>query len=310
MTAQTRLRPVPVTRDFVLSKARYFVDVQLWPTTPEIDPKGWLANFESEEMEYAVTLLNAFSFLNETLTDELFRSAVHSLSAITSNSPTTFSEAQSAWRTFMSKLVVTYVEGEVPNPTDSGYTFARKARQVLSLDEGRQIFHPWDALYAALADPTRAVLFVDDFVGSGNQMIDTWDRQYTLPGGTTGSFSDLQRFRPGRFFYCPLVCTAYGAGRIRRHCPALELHPAHELDDRDSVSHPDSTLWPDNLKSNARDFLYHVSERAGIVDSYEYGWEGFHKLGLALAFKHSVPDATLPLYFWEGEGWRPLVRKK
>jgi hypothetical protein len=309
MIAKARLRPVPVTREFVVAKSRYFVDVQLWPTSPELDTRGWLSNFEEAEIEHAVNLLNAFSFLNDHITDELFRSAVHGLSATTSKNSPSFMAAQGSWRDFMSSLIVTYVEGEAPNPTDSGYTFARKARQLLLLDEERQIFHPNDALSAALANRHRPVLFVDDFVGSGNQMIDTWERRYDLVGGATMSFSQLQQSRGGGFYYCPLVCTTYGASRIRSLCTGLHLHPAHELDEKDSLTHSDSTLWPDNLKATSQDFLYRASERAGIVASYSYGWKGFHDLGLAIAFKHSVPDATLPLYFWEQNGWHPLVRR-
>lgn len=303
-----RVPPVAVTKEFVLSKSRYFIDVQLWPIAPNLDPKGWLSNFKDDEMEYAVNLLNAFSFFNDQMTDELFRSAIHGLSAgIVAGSPS-FVAAQGSWRGFMSSVIITYVEGEIPNPTDSGFTFARKARQVVEIDE-RQIFHPADALSAALSNRYRPILFVDDFVGSGNQMIDTWNRPYSLPGGAAMSFAELQRSRGGMFFYCPLVCTAYGASRIRTACPSLHLHPAHELDTRDSVTHSDSTLWPDLLKQEARSFLYSVSDRAGIVNGYKYGWEGFHDLGLAIGFKHSVPDATLPLYFWDENGWIPLVRR-
>jgi hypothetical protein len=38
-------------------------------------------------------------------------------------------------------------------------------------------------------------------------------------------------------------------------------------------------------------------------------WQGFHKLGLALAFQHCVPDATLPLFYWEHNEWHPLIRR-
>jgi hypothetical protein len=51
------IKPVKVTKDFVLAKCNYFVDVQLWPIHSEMDPERWLSNFKPEEMDHAVQLL-------------------------------------------------------------------------------------------------------------------------------------------------------------------------------------------------------------------------------------------------------------
>jgi hypothetical protein len=55
-----------------------------------------------------------------------------------------------------------------------------------------------------------------------------------------------------------------------------------------------------------------VSARIGIPDSggaVVNDWQGFHCLGLSLAFYDSVPDATLPIFYWEENGWNPLIKK-
>ena len=107
----------------------------------------------------------------------------------------------------------------------------------------------------------------------------------------------------------PLVATQSGLAALREHCPDLTVRPANSIDSRYSLLSADSVLWPDDLRHDAIDVIYNASRRAGIVDNYTYGWKGFHDLALAIAFEHSIPDATLPLIYWEQDGWNPLRRK-
>ena len=201
--------------------------------------------------------------------------------------------------------MVTYVQGEEPNPTDSGYTFARKARQVLGIDE-MQIAEPAHVLSNSRGSLDSPILLVDDFVGSGTQLITTWHREQRAE-----RFRSLAEAAEAgvSIYYVPLVATRDGTAEIRQNCAKLEVFSAHVLDQRYSLVAPDSILWPEALRPHAQEFLWTASQRAGIPDDYEYGWKGFCDLALALAFSHSVPDATLPLFFWNRNGWKPLLVK-
>ena len=208
---------------------------------------------------------------------------------------------------------ITYVEGEEPNPTDSGYLFARKARQILGIDQG-QILRPAEVIKQLPANPDQPVLLVDDFVGSGSQMIATWQRPYSDRLARRRTTDKSRAFatmvqRSGDIVYVPIIAAARGVRAITEACPGLLVRPAHVVDEKYSLTHPESILWPDELKPDAASFLRSVSERAGIIDACPDQWMGFDDLALALAFYHSVPDATLPLYYWENEAWAPLVRR-
>jgi len=293
-----------VNREFVIKKCTYFRDVGLWPRTEVLDPEAWLGNFSGEELPLAIHLLNAFQFFSYDLTDALFVAAFQGISSEVWRR--SGSATKAAWRSLVDRAIVTPVEGERPNPTDSGYLFASRARRLLEIPENR-ILRPPDALRQVVAVAT-PVVFVDDFVGSGNQFIETWTRQY-LRDEAAASFRVVAQVRGGEFYYCPLVCTEYGAQRIRTTCPEVVLVPAHLISARDGALHAESRLWPQDLLSKARPFIQQVSQRAGIPQGGSPGWEGFHGLGLALGFAHSVPDATLPLFYWEAQGWRPLIRR-
>jgi hypothetical protein len=302
--------PPKISEQDVLAKADHFTDVALWPLRSELNPPLWLANFRDDEKEHAVHLLNAFVYFSSALIDQMFRSAFQALSSTLYSATDSFLSFQAKWRLFVESVIVTYVTGETPNPTDSGLTFARKARQVLGIQQGR-IMDPSGTVRRLMTKPG-PVLFVDDFVGSGSQFLSTWKRQIEVSPGTEVSFERLATLRNTEFYYCPLICTQYGHGNLERLCPEVHVNPAHLLSERYSALAPDSFIWPSHLRSTAVDFLGRASRRAGIPDSdgNVNDWRGFHKLGLALALGDSVPDATLPIFYWEENGWKPLIRRK
>lgn len=283
------------------------MEIGVWPSSERMNFRAWLANFKKEERPFAFNLLNVFIYYNENLVDALFRAAVQRLSVPMVHSATSVQDARNRWRRFLASVQITYVQGEDPNPTDSGQLFARKARQVLGIDQ-KQITDPKQVPPALLQKPGSSVIIVDDFVGSGNQMIETWHRSYGSTAGQPDTFAGAVQ-NGASVYFIPVVATRYGLDKIESECSGLMISPAHVLDDRYSLTAPDSILWPDALKPDALSFLRNASRRAGIVDECEFGWRGFHDLALALAFHHSVPDATLPLFFWNRNGWKPLIAR-
>ena len=70
-------------------------------------------------------------------------------------------------------------------------------------------------------------------------------------------------------------------------------------------------IWPEHLKYSGPSFIQNISQRIGVPDDEgPDDFRGFHRLGLAIAFAHSTPDATLPIFRWEGNGWFPLARRR
>src|ERR1017187_1364817 len=311
MIDNTASDAVAGVRSRILEKCDYFVNVQVWPLHDILDARGWLENFRDEEVEYAFHLLDFFMYYSERMIDAMLLSSFQNLSQILKPITATSGGLGNQWRLFVDTVLITYVTGEQPNVTDSGYTFARKARQVLEIPEDR-ILPPQRALAELLRSP-RPIVLVDDFVGSGSQCISTWHRQYPAYGGATRSFADIAKVAQANVYYCPVLCTSLGLRNIRRFCPGLIVRPAHLIDRRYNVLSSASMAWPPRLRPLARDVLKQASKRAGIPDTGGKAvddWQGFRRLGLALAFHNSVPDATPPLFYWERNGWTPLLRKK
>ena len=290
--------------DFVLSKCNYFVDIQLWPKKTKLNPEGWLTNFRADELDAAVHLLNGFVYYSTELVERLFFAAFQGLSMrIAADHP--LRTAKANWGAFVDSLMVTRVTGETPSDTDSGFIFQRMARQILRIPES-QVMSPIEVAEHLQHKRFGRVVFVDDFVGSGNQFIRSWNNKINKKTGNT-SFNMLAHSLSNvEFFYCPLVCTKYGLDRIKASCLGVKVAPGHVLPDRYSALASDSIFWPPELVRKGPKFVRDASKRAGISPNE---WRGFHHLGLALGFEHCIPDASLPIFYWNKNGWQPLLER-
>ena len=292
----------------VVDRCKSLVDFQIW--APEIERRiePWLNNFHEDEIQVALHLLNSFLYISEGLIAQLFLAAFQNLSAITRSKGASLLPARSSWQHFFDTVIVTYVTGEIPSPTDSGYIFARLARDKLRIPELR-IVEPSVAIRNLHSIPSRPVLFVDDFVGSGQQFIKTWKREYPINSGVAASFEQLALKRDhSGFFFCPAVCTQYGANEIELNCKGVILSPGNMLASVYSCFDETSLIWPRDFREEAVSTLEKISRRAGIPDTGGIDdWRGFHRLGLCLAFNHKTPDPTVPLFYWNRDGWQPLV---
>lgn len=290
----------------VLAKCDYFQDVHLWPRSAVLNSRRWLDNFTPDERPYAAHLLGQFQFFSMDLTDALLKGAFDELSRSLIDLQGTYADADARWQNFVASAVVTYPTGETPSPTDSGFTFARKARQVLGIRE-TNIMQPDAALEHLSNHGPCPVLFVDDFLGSGSQIVTTWHRN-----SRAGSFATTQKAQHFPAYYLPLLASDRGLRAVATHAPGLTVAAAHELPAEYSALHPNSLLWPDHERSAGQAMIKSASKRAGFPDTggHDTGdWRGFAQLGLAVAFAHSVPDATLPLFHAKRSRWVPLVAR-
>lgn len=311
---QTPLAPSnhPIlTREPLLSRTQYFVDVNLWPFSKHFNPQGWLANFSDQDQEHAMHMLNMFCYFPDWMVEKMFLASFQSLSRQAISKTQSFLSARVEWRRLVNTSLFIRVTGENPSDADSGHLFVRLARDKIGIDESR-IVSPEKGLQALFNAPTTPIVFVDDFVGSGQQFVRTWQRKYTLPGHTQQmSFEDVSTVtRASALYYCSVLCTEFGKQNIVSKCPRVLLSPAHVISNQYNLLHPECLLWPDGLKPTAVEVIERNSKRVGIPDlNGQVGdWRGFNKLGLAVGFEHGIPDATLPIFTWDKNGWTPLLR--
>ena len=293
--------------DEVLASKQYLSKIGQWPRIPaRANPERWLNGFAPDDLAHAVALLESLIYFSMHQTTKLCTSVFHSLSNEVTLGCDTYRAKKAAWVSFLRNCIISFPTGETPNPTDSGHTFARLMRQELGIDESRFLYPEGVVSLLEKSPATPSVVMVDDFAGSGDQFIRTWQREYRTPNGKSHSLQSLYKDRPYSVFYMPTVATKYAADRIAAETPEVSLRCAHVLDSRYSAVSGTSLVFPKHLRAKSRDFIARYSAKAGILSTSELGW---HDLALAVAFEHSVPDATVPLLWADTPTWNSLMRR-
>jgi hypothetical protein len=281
-------------------------------------PEQWLKNFKGdEEEEIAYDLLKNFMYFPKPMTRELLRSAMRKITPRVIDFNGSAADAKALWATISRRLFVIPVRGETPSPADSGFHYARLARDTFGLRDEQlpdfpQILLP---LQDKHADGTpNIVVFVDDFIGSGSQFIEMWYRPFTTPAGTILSCNTVAATGNTKFFYCPLVATSYGMEAIRDECGGgITLCPAHILSPEYNALHPNSRVWTNEaMREKGQVVLKQIADRVPMPDSSggdPDDWKGFHELGLNLVLNDAMPDACLGVFRFNQNDWYPLFHK-
>jgi hypothetical protein len=294
-----------VSRASILAARQSFSDWGIWPKQrADVDPVGWLNNFDAEDQELAEALLDAFVLFNADLTEQLFISACLSMSERTRSAP---SDRLAEWCVFRSSAIVTFPGREDQNPADSGHRFAAIARNRIGFAEAN-LFAPAEAVrhLAALTTP-RPVVIVDDFLGTGEQFLESWKERIVVGDSRTSSFADeVRRLSISQCYLVTAVATWRGIDELKEESPAVEVVSAHMLPPQASLHHPNTSLVPEHLIEGLDSFVEKYSRKAGIsADTWGYG-----NLATTVGFEHGIPDSTLPLYWHSSATWTPLRRRR
>ncbi len=283
----------------VLSKCEVLKRAGLWLSEPKMRPRAWMDNFETSDRHIAARLLDRFTFYNTKLTNRLLMAAYDSIGDGMPKGPG--APDRSALLTSVPNAVWTPVQGEIPNPTDSGNLLCRLARQELGVPQASIVDND-QAL--ASAQSGKAVIFVDDFVGSGQQFITTWQRNRN-----GSSFASVNAKSPFTAIYVNLVATSAGVKNIHRIAPSVAVCATHVLEQKSTVYSnpaglPEIAAFLAKYASRLTPPEAHITKYPGFVQF------GFGKLGLMFGFEHSIPDSTLPIFWSPGNGsWEPLIER-
>lgn len=153
----------------VLAKCEALKAAGFWPAEPRMRPRAWLQSFDEADRPIAAVLLDRFQYYNDLQTEALLKAAFHAIGD--GRVAERMNLTQTEVNALLANAVFTRVDGERPRPTDSGNLFCRKARQVLNVPD-HLMMEPEQAVVLAATGAT--VVFLDDFIGSGNQFRTSW----------------------------------------------------------------------------------------------------------------------------------------
>lgn len=294
----------------ITERMKTFREMLLLPKPKDLDFENWLDNFqEQDEKELAARILNHFIYFSDDLIDQMLRTAVGRCGYY-------FMQNVPGWNhnSFKSECWYSFIQGEnSEDATDSGYIFTRKLREVLNIPDKRII--KFDALFKKLEENTSTpqnVILVDDFVGSGAQTYEAWNKHKL--GLKDMTLSELQSRFNHRIIYAPLVVNDMGLSTIKDYCSNLHLEYIYHLGPEYNLFNINGIFWAGNRGSYAKflNMMYRIAKEQNIPvtegDSVN-DMKGFGKQGLALAFHHGIPDACPAFFYWNTENWKPLKNR-
>ena len=113
--------------------------------------------------------------------------------------------------------------------------------------------------------------------------------------------------------YVTLVTTDFGLGEINKNAPEVAVCATHTLETKSTIF--GMADGNPSLQMELDAFLNKYSSRLSPSESYiatnpAYLMHGYKNRGLMLGFEHSIPDATLPIFWSPGTSdWEPLIER-
>ncbi len=293
-----------MTQD-LLQRFKFFQDIRMWPKNSDFDYEGWLENFSKDEQKIAQKILDFFVYFPDDIIDQMF-------STVVGRAGYFFRKYDSSWsnESFSSNCWYSFIPGEDPNPSDSGYIYNRKVREVLGVPQERLMTFGHLLRFLDDAKDPQNVILTDDFVGTGSQCVNAWNRQ--LYEDFAKPLKQVVEEKGHRVIYVPLIVNERGKYKIAGLCNGLELEYAYELGTQWNLFLPNCLCWEGDTEL-FKDGVALIKEKSlaiGIEDDNSVcSVKGFVGQGLALGFSNGIPDACPGFFFKEAENWVPLKVK-
>lgn len=293
----------------VIKREHFLRDVQVLPLEDKFNFEGWLSNFSQLNDKYiAAKILANFIYYPKKMVDRLMYDSVGAATSILAKK---FSIGDRR-RYHKYNVFYSYIPGERPNPTDSGYLFLREVRDFLHVPQNQivQFGELRDLIYSELKADS-AIVFCDDIIGSGAQCITALN----MPRKKGAEFSiyDACCSRGVHLAYAPIIANNFGVERIKKLMPKLLVTPAHELSDQYCLFSPNCICWDgdSDMFESGVEFLLRIHGNLGIAEdeSKTISARGYGNQGLFIGFEHGIPDACPAFFFYHEKGWIPLMER-
>jgi len=146
------------------------------------------------------------------------------------------------------------------------------------------------------------IILIDDFIGSGNQATNFWDKRKFV----NKTLKDLHEKNPEiRFYYLALCGMAEGVSEISSSLP-ITVIVGEELDDRFKCFSTCSQIFSDPEERRKAEIL--MTTKGKYLYSHPLGYKNSQ---LAIAFDHNTPNNSLPV-IWKKKtdgSWYPLFKR-
>lgn len=290
----------------ILDRCMFFRKAQVFPLSSGYDFEGWLSNFSDVADRFiAAKILAGFVYFPKMIVERMLYDAV-------GNANCKIAEMRGVRDPdfYKENIYFSFVPGEHPESTDSGYVFLRMLKEKLNIPSKRIID------FRELGHKIRVegkghelnIVLCDDIVGSGNQCVNAL-MSSELCGEPIYECAERCHHI---LSYVPLVANTSGVEYIKHQVPNLHLWPVHTIGDEYDLFSEKCICWggdPKLYKAGIEMIRRKSAEIGLLEDGGVASVRGFNNQGLIVAFEHCIPDAAPAIFFTTNHGWKPLKRR-
>ncbi|MDP5138315.1 hypothetical protein ORJ04_20410 [Rheinheimera baltica] len=200
------------------------------------------------------------------------------------------------------EIAIVPVIRDADPPTKSGPLVARLFKRLGKVND-KLMYWPWQI--SSLKDIS-TIIFVDDFVGTGNQFIKFINNHVVKN-------VDLSKFK---VVYCPLTATEVGLNNISKTMPEIILCPIELVSDSHNFfifCAKNFAMTDDELtKLNEVYFSYLKKVKLDRLGRKTVDGDmslGYGSLALTYAYEHATPNASLPLLWANSDNYMSLFER-
>ena len=189
---------------------------------------------------------------------------------------------------------------ETDAPTKSGPLVLRRLQRILQL-KARWMCWPWQAKSAIDEHSVHTIIFVDDFLGSGDQFVkffDQWKFNEQVSADVT-------------FVYAPVVAHQNGLEKLTTSLPSVHVQCVEKLGDHQRFFNEETwkQLSHDTISAEeAKEWYLHFGEQRELKPK-DVSLLGYGDLELVFGFSHSTPNNSLPILWHASATWQPLLER-
>ena len=290
----------------VISKCKAYIRSGYWEEIDIHSLRGWLGNFKTPADKYfSACMLDALVYRSRKMVDSSLKHISSSIipNFFSSSGLQINEENLANWCLSLQTgkdvpFRFVAIEGVDNKPGKSGSIVARQIKE--SLDLAGHLTPLVENLHK-VPDSVKAIVFIDDFSGTGEQFIDYYNNKVKL-----------LLTKPIPILYAPLAAHEKAIANIEATLKNVSVRPSEVITEEDSFFFPiEATFRGDKLNSTAsaeEHYLKICCENDFERDEYLFG-KG--NQALTFAFYFSTPNNNLKLLYNKkpDDTWKNLLNR-
>lgn len=297
---------------YAKNKVYFYIESKFWSKLDITTFHAWLSNFDTIEEKYcALKLLDRFVFYSEEDMIRLLQFGFFELifkrkaleKEVTHNFNLSNGELNKLKNDFIRNALVLPLRTD--NLSESSLAMARYLTNDFGFPEENIIDQ--NNLKSEELLKSRNLIIIDDFIGSSNQLFNFWNFETIKLDNEDITPKELRKMFPNlEVEYFCLVSSEDGLSNFHFNNVdvGLRITFCEKLTNKYKVFGKDSVYFDNEEVECCKNILDLLCKRKGIP------LFGYTNLDYAMAFHHSIPDSSLPLFYSQNKNWNPLFKNK